>query len=810
MKNEKNIKKSKLSTAIIALSIILLLTYFFWDKAVFVIDRHLPSFGDEEKSNEYYERIASKLSNKTIAIKRGNLQIKRILEGYNYSYFNDMQISPTMWARGGNTVSIKSFSNANEDYRLIKEKNKPGNILGEYEIGISILNWFGGNSNKAIKILEDLNYLKNEKLEITRQLNLAAMYIGLSRFEEAEELVLKTLKENDSYNYFKRDLLSYIYFFRGEYDRFEEINSYKYKTLEYKDNKITGVKHNDDEKDIPSWNEIESLSPYLKILEELKYIIGDMKLDKEYYENKEKTNNSMTGYVKYNDKPLRGMVVYLKKSKDNGMSTGGFLSEEIYGITDENGRYEIKNIPNQDYNIGLYGSWNQIQGKQLKLIRKNISFDGNTSKRENIELYDCIKLKELKYIDDNKIKITWENPAGDGFEYGIIFGEIRDNNSGLEIADFSYINSIKTMENSIEIDLNKLKKISIGNVYSWGEGFVEPYQVIEPLYHKGQYAVEINAYPINEDYKFIGSDNYGVYGNKLYDSLFVEGNQWNKGDKLLLQKKYPEAIRWFENKLKEDPEDIHSMKILSTVCSHGYRGKGGGGGLTGQDIKKGIKYTEMLMGKIGETEHILNTLADLYKRDGQYEKAIEYYLKSVQNTDVAYEYRQIGDIYMKMNKWHEALKYYSLYFDNSSYENYSDILLLSILMDDKENVLKYSKLLENEDYYIDYKKSFEKYINMSRDEYIELYKLINQEKIEEARSLIKDDESDFGDFYRGLLLLAKKHAYYEGKEKEEEMYYNFYQAQGNKTLKLLMKYFGQKEIVSSFGDVHYAPRNKDK
>lgn len=801
---KRQTKKSKIFIFIIILSIVLICTYLFWDRVAFVIDKHLPKLGDEEKAQDYYERIASKFNNKTIAIKRGNLQIKKILADDNYSYFlNNMRINPRSWGGGSSIVPIGSFQNANEDYEVIKGKNRPSNELGEYEIGVSILNWFGGNSDRAIEILENLDYLKSDKLETTRKLNLAAMYINLSRFEEADELIAQTVKENDLYNYFKRDLLSYIYFLRGEENRFEEVALYDYRTLELKGNEIHGRKYND-EKNESLWREMKNLSPYLKVLGGLQHVFQDIQYNKEYYERKQGTNNVLTGLITYNNEPLRGMVVYLKISGDNSISTGGFVDAEVYGITDKNGRYKIKNIPNENYNIGLYGSWNKLKGKQIKLKSKYISFDGETVANENIEMYDCIELKELKYIDDSRIKIAWENPMEGEFEYSIQLGEIRENDSGIEIADFSYMNSLKTEENFIEIDLNKLKKISVGNIYSWGNDFVQPYQVIEPLYHRGQYAIKINSHPINNEYSICGSDNYGIYGNKPYDSIFVEGKQWNEGDKLLLEKKYPEALKWFENRLKENPEDIHSMKILSTVYSEGYKGKEDGGGLIGEDIKKGIKYTEMLKERIGETDHILYTLADLYKKDKQYEKAIEYYLKRVKKSDVPYEYRQIGNIYMKMKKWDEAIKYYKIYSNNTPYKDYTDIILISILMDNKEDILKYSELIETGEYKIDYGELFKIYVRMDRDQYKDIYDLINQEKIEEAKELIKDDNSALGVFYRGLLLLSEKWAYYED-EKEEEIYYSLYKSQENNTLKTLMKYFGQSEIVSDFGERTYLP-----
>jgi hypothetical protein len=807
---EKQKSTSKKPILILVFSIILLFCFLSWDKIYYVVDKNFEKVGIGETDSGYYHRIASGFNKKSTAMKRGSLQIKDLVDNdSNFGYFgyfmNNMRISSNGSGTGGTTISIGSLENVNEDYRLIKDSNKKSDELGEYELGVSILNWFGGNSDNAIEILENVDYLKDEELKTTRNLNLAAMYIGLSRFEEAENLLIKDFKENDLYNYFKRDMLAYIYFFKGENDRFEKIISYKYDTLKLEGNSIKGVKFDEEEKYRLRGNlddEIDKLNPYLQLFGELQRIFEDIEYNQKEHENMKSTDNALTGYVSYNGDPLRGVVVYVKSTKNQGMSLGGFVDMGIYGTTDKNGRYEIKNIPNDNYDICLYGSWNQLRSKQVKFKSKHIAFDGNTKINENIQLYDPIKLKKLEYIGKDKIEVTWENPAGNDFEYSVKFGEIQNTDYGGEYANPSYVNSIITRENFALIDLSQLRKDSLGNIFSWGNDFVEPYQVIEPFYHTGKYGLIINAYPLNKDYSYSGSDNYGIFANKRYDSIDIEGNDWNEGDKLLLEKRYPEALKWFENKLEEDMDDIHAMKVLSTIYSKGYKCREDGFGLIGKDVKKGIKYTELLKEDIGEKEYILSVLGDLYNSDGQYEKALEYYLKlaKVKAKDSYYEYSRAGNMCMKMNKWHKAFEYYKLYVDNYEYRNYAKVLLVGILMDNKETIIKYSHMIESEEYGLDYGELFNTYINMDRDRYKELYNSINGEEIISAKEILEKDESELGIFYRGLLLLSEMRRF---DEEEEKDYYSLYKLQHNATLKSLMKYFGQQEIVSNFGERGY-------
>lgn len=808
MKGSKGVN-SKLLKVIIAISVILICSYFLWDKVIFTVDSNLENLINDKEDKDYYESVTSKFNKKSIAVKYAKLQIENILdEDNNLGYFNDnLTIQSISWGKSGRTISKGSIEKINEDYIVIKKNNKDSDELGEYEIGVSILKWFGGDALRGIDILENIDYLKNNELKTIRNLNLAAMYIGMSKFEEAEKLLVEEFKENNNYNYFKRDLLSYIYFLRGENDRFKEATSYGYQTLSYEGNGITGIKYDEDERYKVRSNlksEIKTLSPYLKLFNGLEDIFQSIEYNNELYANSSETKNTLSGYIKYNGKPLRGVIVYLKDSKDTGMSSGGFVDSGIYGMTDESGRYEIKNIPDGNYNIGLNGSWQQLKSKQIKLKKKHITFSGYTMKVENIQLFDPIRVNEFEYIDKEKIKVSWENPMGDGFEYSVKFGEIQNREDGGEDVSYSYINSISTKENFVVIDLEELKKTSVGNIYSWGNALVDPYQVIEPFYHEGKYGLVIDAYMENSDYFTPGSNNYGVYSNRPYDSIYIEGKEWNEGDRLLLNKEYTKALDWFENELNENPENLHAMKILSTIYSKGYKGQEKIRGLIGKDIKKGIKYTESLQERIGETHYVLFTLADLYNSDDQYERAIEYYLKRVELEEVSYEYRLIGNMYMKMGRWNEALKYYKLYCDDYSNSHYSDVLLISVLMDNKEEIEKYSKVLESKEYGLDYSQLFREYINMNREKYSKLYNLIRQEKIAEAKEMIFKDDSDIGIFYKGLLILSEKLRF---EDKEEESYYKLYTLQQDKTLKSLMKYFGQNEIVSSFGEPWYDIKN---
>ena len=162
---DSNGVSSKLLKVIIVISVILICSYFVWDKAVFTIDSKLEELINDKEDKSYYKRATSELNKKATAIKYAKLQIKDFLdEDDNLGYFNDnITVQPRCWGKDGRTISIKSLENINEDYIVIKKNNKASDALGEYEMGVGILNWFGGNAKKAIGILESIDYIKNNK-----------------------------------------------------------------------------------------------------------------------------------------------------------------------------------------------------------------------------------------------------------------------------------------------------------------------------------------------------------------------------------------------------------------------------------------------------------------------------------------------------------------------------------------------------------------------------------------------------------------------------------------------------------------------
>lgn len=120
-------------------------------------------------------------------------------------------------------------------------------------------------------------------------------------------------------------------------------------------------------------------------------------------------------------------------------------------------------------------------------------------------------------------------------------------------------------------------------------------------------------------------DNFGIWPNSKYPTIFVPGAQYTVADSLLLEQSYDEAIQAYDEALKKNPNDSHALQMLSRLYTLGYKApyfddeKN-----TGVDITKAIDYTERLLALTSDEEYT-QSLAHLYMQNKAYDKALFYF-----------------------------------------------------------------------------------------------------------------------------------------------------------------------------------------
>ncbi len=771
--------KIKVKTLLIIIALLMTLslcTYFLRDNIIYTIGQFYDKGDKEEIAGAYYNRVAENFPHKKSAINAANKQIFNILDKNNFKIIDRLFFFPRSTMKTGLNVGYNSIMNINNDYNEIIKHHINSDQIAEYTIGVSLMNWLAGEKDRAISLLNNIDYIEDEELEEIRKLNLSAMYMTVGKLEESRLLIENDINKCDKYKYLRKDLIAYSSFMLKDYESFR--NNLVENTIRYQNFK--DLNH-----------------PYIKPLKSIKEIIENYNQLLEAQQTRKKTSNTLEGKVTISGKPLPYTLVFVKDNKNRGFSS--HLDEGLgvmsIGITNEEGIFKLENIPNGTYGLGIGVDWQRVNGMNIDM-RSNydIKFAGNDKKFEDINFNGPLKVTKAEKLDGNKMKFEWESNIDDIAYYVLQFGEVRLTEDKKEIVTFSYFKEDEIKENSIIIDLDNERNNSICAGASWGWDGLDPYYVVEPLYHRGNYAYKIVGY--SKDGNII-TDNLGSYTNKTYDTIYIEGKEWTNADKLLLDRKYEEATIEYEKAIEIDPNDLHSMKALTKLYYYGGEYDKKSDKLIGKDWDKAQKYLEILNSKLKYNSSIRFKLADIYKFKDDLQKSLEFH-KSLLDGKHYYHYKSIGDLYVYMGDFQNAEESYLKYLDKTKYDStVADLLMIYILQNRLELLQDISKRYNNESYYAEYEKYTKLYKdNIDRIGYDEFYALINSGEIEAAEEFLSRKDDSLSKFYKGILILKKNIE----REDKENKYTEMYEKQKNSTLKYLMKCFGKANLNTGFGD----------
>lgn len=774
--------KVKVKTLLLILLIIISIgggSYYLRDNILYKIGEVYELKGDTDIAGTYYKKVAENFPNKRSAVKAATKQIKGILDNNDLNYSSNVIISGNFSMKNGASISYKSLENINRDFKEISKYNDENDEFAEYTVGVAIMNWFGGEYKKGISLLENIDYIEEENLEEIRKLNLATMYINIGEIEKGRNIIENDTPKNDIYKYIRNDVFAYSSLLLQDYKEFSK-NTLDNYSLRYESKKQINN---------PYMNPFDSVKDFL---EHFDYFL-------KYKETLSTTNNTIEGKITIDGKPLKYAFVFTKENKHTGSSSifpDPGLGEKALGVTDKDGYFRMENIPNGLYGICIAVDWNRVKDSEMD-IRKSfdIELDGNDIVYEEIKLFKPMNI-EAKALDTNKIEFNWESSRADIDHYVIQLGEIRETENKSEIVNFNYI-SDEIKGNSYILDIEKARDNFIQSGMGWDRNGLHPYYVLEPLYHKGYYAYKITGYNNNGE---IVLDNLGLFSNKPYKSVYIEGNEWTKADKLLIDKKYEDAVYEYEKAFKENPNDIHSIKALAKLYYYGWMPRESGYYKEGRDLKKAEKYFDILNRKYKNNRSIMSTLADIYKLNKQYDKALELYNELVKDNDGRYSYNSIADIYVYKKDFDKAEESYKLFYEKTKRDGgLTDLMMIYVLQNRSEDLLEISKKFNNDFYYAEYERLIKEYIRTNKNDYKEFYELINSKQFDSANKYLENKNDDLGNLYRGILLLQQN----INRDEKEKAYTEIYDTVNDKTIKELMLYFGKGGLNTGFGERRY-------
>ena len=768
--------KIKVKTLLVIFLVIMVFgssIYFLRDNILYGLGLAFDTFGSEDMANAYYNRVTDKFYDRESSIKAANKQIEKIVKDRDFNYLWDNVVIVEGMTKSGANIDYNSLVDINADFEKIYKNNDKNETLGRYSIGVSIMNWFGGEYKRAIDILEGIDYLEGD-LEEVRKLNLSSMYMNIGEIEKGREILDKDIDKGDNFRYVRKDLLNYSYFMMGKYEDLswhESDYSIRYKVHERID------------------------EAYIKPILGLNDLIRELDELSQLAESNINSGNEISGRVTLDDKPLAYAIVFAKDREYRGMSSG-FLDMGVraFGISDNDGNFTIKNIPDGRYGLGISVDWQRIKNKQIAMDREyNMVFHGNDKITKNIEFFNLLKVISKEKLDENNIKFIWENNRSEVEYYRVGIALNKEGSFSTiyhtdKIYDKSYILNIEDMRNSN----------NVGRGLSYGMDGIDPYSILDPLAYGGEYVYTITGYDSNDN---VVISNKGIFNNGDYDTVFLEGRELSLGDKLLIDRKYEEAIIEYEKSFKDNPLDLEAARSLALLYTYGweYDNRDNRGELLGSDYNKAKEYYEILEEKDKLSNILLYQYARVLIRLEEYDKAIKLYEKLLDRGE-EYHYSSLGKMYVYKKDYSVAVEYYNKFLESSKYNYVVDELIMIYALENKTDLLiDVSKKYDYTNYHDSYEEVIKDYINIDKSDYDKFYDLIKSSNFTEAEKFLEGKDDDLSKLYKGILILQKP---LERFEREVE-YTKIYKSVKDPLIKKLMEYLGKDNISSAFGNTRF-------
>ncbi len=704
-------------------------------------------------------------------------RLEDILSNDIFNYNQYYQISTQSITGSGGYIGYKTLDTVNERYARFLPKGYESKAFKEYTMGTALINWFAGRGENAVSLLEGLSFKNDEKLEQIRVLNLANMYMALGEAEKAKELIEPGLIRLDYFQYCRDTLMMMYYIFKGNIEKAKKYSFDNGKQYEY---------------------EKSFQAVYANPLKCEGYI------EKNLYDiyksmNSSKTNNRVYGRIFEDGKPLKNTIVFLKDIRNKGQSSsipGKHDGIGYYGISDENGYYEINNIANGTYGIVAYMSYQKVIGKNITANNEyNLKFTGQEYYEEDIHILEPFDVKVVQNVNEGTVTFTWDDENSSIEYYSINISEVNDLDDK-QLLSNNRFSTDRVYGNSYTLNIQEERKKAYNSGIGYGTSGVEPIQFIEPLYHKGQYSYIIYGYRDELSYGLTYSSK-GIYPNRELDVLQIEGQEWTEQDRLLLDKKWEDAIAGYEKVLSEHPDDNHALKVLSRLYNHGYilvKKENGGMKLEGGDKNRALMLLERLDALI-DSEYVKSTLAGLYSLSKEYDKSIDIYKELLSGGGTPFYNSRISKNYLYKKDYSMARIYAEELLEKTE-RGADSLILMGILMDDMELARYAAARFDNKSYYANYDALTEKYRNIDRSSYEYFYTLIRDNRAEEAEKWLEDKEDSLGLFYKGILQLTRNLEY----EEREAAYKSFHSRVENIVLSELMKYLGKGMLNTGYGD----------
>lgn len=409
------------------------------------------------------------------------------------------------------------------------------------------------------------------------------------------------------------------------------------------------------------------------------------------------------GKVSHNGKGLPFVDVYI--SPDIGVFyMGGKIPD---AVTDKNGEFQTLPLKQGVYELGIELHPSQLYDRVF--LKKHISSIQLDSDLEfDFKFTSPLRIKSPKESvllkEEDQLYISWDKVVGADYYMveSLAFLDPKEKTGGSGTLTLN--NSLgqdKFKDTNMKLSLDALdKQISVIG-YEGEEEKINSTAILGSYIPGIEYPIIVNAY--DKEDNLLGSSLTLISD---YEDLtsFEIGGDLTKGEKLILDKRYDEAISYFKDKLNEYPKDKEALFYLTRFYSLGWE-------KDKIDISQAIEYAQIYDKNYSDYNLTLGVIESIYPNEIKENKElIKRVLDSIPEKDrrkdyydtlavyylVQDEYKKAGETYQKaLEEKSINLFYINLYLEE--YGKAIAILDSGQIALTKMNSRKLIKLLKNID-----------------------------------------------------------------------------------------------------------------
>jgi tetratricopeptide (TPR) repeat protein len=266
------------------------------------------------------------------------------------------------------------------------------------------------------------------------------------------------------------------------------------------------------------------------------------------------------GIVLLDGKPLPGARIIVREVKEIGTFSTDYTGLPAFTVLDD-GKFCFSLPAGCRYEVGIalgHRESKEVEGHHLQMAGAQLALEPGETREVALRFVEPVEVSEpgTGFVYDGRpFTVRW-NPYPGAHAYSLSFHSISYGEHGYSSMGMS---SMRTADTVFEI--NSIPEVQFGGYASDDKGVL-------PIYLTGvaeAYSLRILA--LDEHGSVMSSSN-GLYfgaGPNPKGLIEVEPGKLREEEKLLMDRKYDEAVLKLEEAIKRDPYDIRALEILSRI-----------------------------------------------------------------------------------------------------------------------------------------------------------------------------------------------------------------------------------------------------